>query len=86
MMNATIQTMATAGGPVRITNNISALVLAVQRLNGLLKRRDRPVTISVETAFTVNNIARTRVIPSSSYIDELVKAAEFSFLFLHESI
>src|SRR5688572_1363041 len=64
-----IATMAITGGPMRITNRISARVLAEHFHSSRFDTRAMPEATSVAVALMVNSSARTSVIPSSSYID-----------------
>src|ERR1041385_3333633 len=78
-MNATIQMIAITGGPMRITKRSSARVLALHRSNGRLNTCHKPAAADVATALTANNIARTRVMPSNSYMINSFDEALSSF-------
>ena len=67
-MNAAIATIASTGGPIRITKSISARVRAEHLRSSGLHTRPTPAAIIVAVALMVSSKARTRVMPRNSYI------------------
>ena len=67
-MKAAIATIAMTGGPMRITKKISARVRAEHLRSSGLHKRATPAAIIVAVALMVSSKARTRVMPSNSYI------------------
>ena len=78
-------TIAITGGPMRITNRISARVRAEHFHRSRFDARAMPEATSVAVAFKVNSSARTSVMPSSSYM-KLIERAQLALLFLDQSV
>src|SRR5258705_8410671 len=68
IIKTTMAISAIAGGPILITNRTSARVRAEQCQTTLLSTRHAPAAVIVATALMVSNKAKTRVMPSNSYM------------------
>jgi hypothetical protein len=78
-MKATIQTIATVGGPIRRTKSSSARVCAEHRKRNCLKRYHKPVAAAVATAFTANSIAKDEGYPEKLVHNLALSTQLFSF-------
>ena len=67
-MKTTIAMIASTGGPMRITNRISARVRAEYLRNNGRNRRPKPAASIVALALMVSSRARTSVMPRNVYI------------------
>src|SRR5262245_24054077 len=68
IMKAAIATIAMTGGPMRITNRISALVCAEHFRSSRLLRRPTAAAAMVAVALMASNKASTSVVPRNAYI------------------